>query len=204
MERRSFSRLVPALPPALPPSASPRTARHQWRPRLQASRRPGFDTIFGAAETVSKHVAAATGGKFQISLFAAGEIVPTPGVLDAVRMVPSRWATLRQPLVYRQGPHAGLRHRHPFGLNSRQQNAWLMNGGGLDCCASSSGYNIYNIPGGNTGADGRLVPQEIKSIEDLKGLKFRIGGFAGQVLARLGVVPQQIPPADIATLERCH
>jgi TRAP-type mannitol/chloroaromatic compound transport system substrate-binding protein len=87
----------------------------------------------------------------------------------------------------------------PFGLNSRQQNAWLQEGGGLELLREFfKDYNIYPIPCGNTGTQmGGWFRKEIKSIEDLQGLKFRIGGFAGQVLAKLGVVPQQIPPADI-------
>jgi TRAP-type mannitol/chloroaromatic compound transport system substrate-binding protein len=87
----------------------------------------------------------------------------------------------------------------PFGLNSRQQTAWMMEGGGLELMREFfKDYNIHNIPCGNTGTQmGGWFRKEIKSMADLKGLKFRVGGLAGQVLAKLGVVPQQIPPADI-------
>jgi TRAP-type mannitol/chloroaromatic compound transport system substrate-binding protein len=87
----------------------------------------------------------------------------------------------------------------PFGLNSRQQTAWMLQGGGLQLMREFfRDYNIYNIPCGNTGAQmGGWYRKEIKTVEDLKGLKLRIGGFAGQVLAKLGVVAQQIPGGDI-------
>ncbi len=157
------------------------------------------DAIFGAAETVSKHVAAATGGKFQISLFAAGEIVPTPGVLDAVKDGTVEIGHAASYWFIGKDPTLAFDTAIPFGLNSRQQNAWLLNGGGLELLREFfKDYNIYPIPCGNTGTQmGGWFRKEIKSIEDLKGLKFRIGGLAGQVLTKLGVVPQQIPPADI-------
>jgi TRAP-type mannitol/chloroaromatic compound transport system substrate-binding protein len=87
----------------------------------------------------------------------------------------------------------------PFGLNARQQNAWMYFGGGKELMAEFlSSYNIHAMPGGNTGTQmGGWFRNEIKTVEDLKGLKFRVGGFAGQVLQKLGVVPQQIPAGDI-------
>jgi len=87
----------------------------------------------------------------------------------------------------------------PFGLNTRQMNAWLAYGGGLDLMNDLyKPYGIYGLPFGNTTAQmGGWFRKEIKTLDDLKGLKFRVGGVAGQVLAKLGVVPQQIPPGDI-------
>jgi TRAP-type mannitol/chloroaromatic compound transport system substrate-binding protein len=75
----------------------------------------------------------------------------------------------------------------------------MMEGGGLELMREFfKDYNIHNIPCGNTGTQmGGWFRKEIKSLDDFKGLKFRVGGLAGEVLARLGVVPQQIPPADI-------
>jgi TRAP-type mannitol/chloroaromatic compound transport system substrate-binding protein len=87
----------------------------------------------------------------------------------------------------------------PFGLNCRQQNAWMYYGGGLDLLRGLyKQYHIINFPAGNTGTQmAGWYRREIKSVADLKGLKFRIGGLGGQVLAKLGVVPQQIPGADV-------
>jgi TRAP-type mannitol/chloroaromatic compound transport system substrate-binding protein len=87
----------------------------------------------------------------------------------------------------------------PFGLNSRMQNAWMYEGGGIDLMNEFyAGYNIYALPGGNTGAQmGGWFRKEIKTAADLKGVKMRIGGFGGKVIAKLGVVPQQIAGGDI-------
>jgi TRAP-type mannitol/chloroaromatic compound transport system substrate-binding protein len=84
-------------------------------------------------------------------------------------------------------------------MNARQQNAWMYHGGGLQLMREFfKTYNIINFVAGNTGAQmGGWFRKEIKTVADLKGLKFRIGGFAGTVLAKLGAVPQQIPGGDI-------
>ena len=87
----------------------------------------------------------------------------------------------------------------PFGLNSRMQDAWLFEGGGQDLLNDFYGkYNIYSLPCGNTGCQmGGWYRKEIKTPEDLNGLKMRIGGFAGKILSKLGLVPQQIAAGDI-------
>jgi len=87
----------------------------------------------------------------------------------------------------------------PFGLNTRQMNAWLAYGGGLDLLNELyKPFGIYGLPFGNTTAQmGGWFRKEIKTVSDLSGLKFRVGGVAGQVLSKLGVVPQQLPPGDI-------
>jgi TRAP-type mannitol/chloroaromatic compound transport system substrate-binding protein len=89
----------------------------------------------------------------------------------------------------------------PFGLNSRQMTAWMYEGNGLKLMREFyAKYNIINFPGGNTGAQmGGWFRKEIKSVADLKGLKFRIAGFAGKVMERLGAVPQNIPGGEIYT-----
>jgi TRAP-type mannitol/chloroaromatic compound transport system substrate-binding protein len=87
----------------------------------------------------------------------------------------------------------------PFGLNSRQMTAWMVEGNGLKLMREFyHQYNIVNFPGGNTGAQmGGWFRKEIKSLADMKGLKMRIGGFGGRVLERIGAVPQNIPGGDI-------
>ena len=169
----------------------------KWR--LTSSFPKSLDTIYGGAETVAKKVAAATGGKFQIQVFAAGEIVPGPGALDAVKDGTVEMAHTCSYYFVGKDPTFAFDTAMPFGLNSRQQSAWMSEGGGLELMREFfKDYNIYQIPTGNTGAQmGGWFRKEIKSLEDLKGLKMRIAGIAGQVMARLGAVPQQIPGGDI-------
>jgi TRAP-type mannitol/chloroaromatic compound transport system substrate-binding protein len=93
----------------------------------------------------------------------------------------------------------------PFGMNARQQNAWVYYGGGMDLANEFfAKQGVYALPGGNTGTQmGGWFRKEIKTTADLQGLKMRIAGIAGQILAKLGVVPQQVAGGDIyPALER--
>ena len=169
----------------------------KWR--LASSFPKSLDTIYGAAEVISKRVAAATGGKFQIQVFAAGEIVPAFSTVDAVQNGTVECTHTAPYYFFGKDPTFAFACAIPFGMNARQQNAWMYHGGGLALMRDFfKDYNIINFPAGNTGAQmGGWFRKEIKSVADLKGLKFRVGGFAGRVLTKLGVVPQQIPGGDI-------
>lgn len=167
--------------------------------RLASSFPKSLDTIFGAAEVLSKRVAAATSGKFNIRVFAAGELVPGLQVADAVQNGTVEMGHTASYYYFGKDPTFAFDSAVPFGLNARQMTAWMFQGGGLDVMREFfRGYNIVNIPCGNTGAQmGGWFRREIKTVADMKGLKMRIGGFAGQVIARLGAVPQQIAGGDI-------
>jgi len=202
MERRKFLKsagigLAGAGAATMSASALAQAPEVKWR--MTSSFPKSLDAIYGAAEVVAKHVAAATGGKFQIQVFAAGEIVPGFGVLDAVKDGTVQCGHSASYYYVGKDPTFAFDTAIPFGLNSRQQTAWMYEGGGMALLRDFfKDYNIYNIPCGNTGAQmGGWFRKEIKTVADLKGLKFRIGGFAGQVLAKLGVVPQQIPGGEI-------
>ncbi|MGZ5083274.1 MAG: TRAP transporter substrate-binding protein, partial [Usitatibacter sp.] len=158
-----------------------------------------LDTIYGAAEVMSKRVAACTGGKFQIQVFAAGEIVPAFGVVDAVQNGTIQAAHTAPYYFWGKDAAFALDTAIPFSLNARQTNAWQIFGGGNELFAEFyKAYNIVRVPCGNTGAQmGGWYRKEIKTPADFKGLKFRIGGFAGKVMEKLGAVPQLIPGGDI-------
>jgi Bacterial extracellular solute-binding protein, family 7 len=87
----------------------------------------------------------------------------------------------------------------PFGLDYRMQNAWMYEGGGIDLMnAFYARFNIFGLPGGNTGTQmGGWYRKEINKPKDWRGLKIRIGGLAGAVMSRIGAVPQQIAGGDI-------
>jgi TRAP-type mannitol/chloroaromatic compound transport system substrate-binding protein len=84
-------------------------------------------------------------------------------------------------------------------MTTRQTNGWMFDGGGLNLLRDFyRDYNIVNFPCGNTGAQmAGWFRKEIKSMADIKGMKFRSGGFGGMVWQRLGAVPQNIPGGDI-------
>ncbi|PWC33154.1 TRAP transporter substrate-binding protein [Azospirillum sp. TSO35-2] len=200
MKRRSFLTTA-GVGVAASTLAAPAIAQTQpdihWR--LASSFPKSLDTIYGAADTIAARVAAATDGKFQIRPFAAGEIVPGLQVLDAVQNGTVECGHTASYYYVGKDPTFTFDATVPFGLNARQQNAWIYKGGGMELLREFfDGYGAVNFPAGNTGTQmGGWFRKEIKTVEDLKGLKFRIGGFAGQVLAKLGTVPQQIAGGDI-------
>jgi TRAP-type mannitol/chloroaromatic compound transport system substrate-binding protein len=200
MERRSFLKKA-GVGVAAGALAAPAIAQGgpevKWR--LQSSFPKSLDTIFGGAETVSKRVAAITGGKFQIQVFAAGEIVPGLQAMEAVQNGTVQACHTAPYYFYGKDPTFAFGCAIPFGMNARQQNAWMYHGGGLQLYRDFvKTYNIISFPAGNTGAQmGGWFRKEVKTVADMKGLKMRIGGFAGVVLSKLGLVPQQIAGGDI-------
>ena len=169
----------------------------RWR--MASSFPKSLDTIYGGAEVLSKRVAAITGGKFQISVHAAGELVPAFGVVDAVQGNSVECAHTASYYFVGKNKAFGFETTLPFGLNQRQQNAWMYYGGGLPLVREfMKEYGIVSFPGGNTGVQmGGWFRKEIKTVQDLKGLKIRIAGLGGEVMTRLGAVPQQIAGGEI-------
>jgi TRAP-type mannitol/chloroaromatic compound transport system substrate-binding protein len=203
MQRRSFLKSAGTVGAGVAAAAISAPAIAQGAPevkwRLASSFPKSLDTIFGAAEVISKQVAAATSNKFQIQVFAGGEIVPPFGVVDAVQNGTVQCCHTAPYYFFGKDPTFAFGTAVPFGLNTRQQNAWMYHGGGLQLMREFlAGYNIINFPAGNTGCQmGGFWRKELKSVADLKGVKFRIAGLAGVALSKLGVVPQQIPGGEI-------
>jgi TRAP-type mannitol/chloroaromatic compound transport system substrate-binding protein len=175
----------------------------RWR--LASSFPKSLDTIFGGAEILANRLSAITGGKFQIRPFAAGEIVPGLQVLDAVQQGTVECGHTSPYYYVGKNKAFAFGTGLPFGFNQRQHNAWMYYGGGLQLVNElMKEYSVTFFPGGNTGCQmGGWWRTEIKSLADLKGLKFRIPGIGGEVWSKLGVVPQTIPGGDIyPALER--
>jgi len=202
MERRSFLRKAgagAATGGAILGAPAIVSAQPQIRWRLASSFPKSLDTIYGAAETVSKRVASITGGKFQISVHPAGELVPGLQVLDGVQNGTVEIGHTAMYYYFGKDPTYAFGTAVPFGLNCRQFNAWWHFGGGSQLYNDfTKKVGVVSLLCGNTGAQmGGWFRKEINTVDDLKGLKFRVGGFAGVVLSRLGVVPQQIAGGDI-------
>jgi TRAP-type mannitol/chloroaromatic compound transport system substrate-binding protein len=200
VNRRRFlttASIAAAATPIAAPAIAQTLPEVKWR--IASSFPKSLDTIFGGAEVIAKKVAQATSNKFQIRVFAAGEIVPGLQVADAVQNGTVEAGHTAGYYYVGKDPTFALDTTIPFGLNTRQQNAWMYQGGGLELMREFfKDYNIISFPAGNTGAQmGGWFRKEIKTPDDLKGLKFRIAGMAGQVVQKLGAVPQQIAGGDI-------
>ena len=201
MQRRSFIQkaAVGAAAGTIAAPALAQNAQPEINWRLASSFPKSLDTIFGAAEVFSKRVASLTNGKFNIRIFAGNEIVPALQVLDAVQAGTVEMGHSASYYYFGKDPTFAFDCAVPFGLTSRQQTAWFDQGGGRELTREFfKDYGIINFLGGNTGTQmGGWFRKEIKSVKDLNGVKMRIGGFAGRVMQRLGVVPQQIAGGDI-------
>lgn len=200
MKRRSFVRstgLAGVLAAGTAPAIVQAQALLRWR--LSSGFPKTLDTIYGAADTFAKKVGELSGGRFQISTHAAGELVPMPGLVDAVQAGTVEMGHTAPYYYFGKNDAFALGCAIPFGLNSRQMTAWQYDGNGLKLMREFyAGYNIISFPMGNTGAQmGGWYRKEIKSVEDMKGLKFRVGGFAGKVTSRLGAVSQNIPGGEV-------
>ena len=179
--------------PALAQSAPKVT----WR--LTSSFPKSLDTIFGGAEVLSKMVSEASDGNFQIQVFSAGELVPGLQAADAAANGTVEACHTVGYYYWGKDPAWAVAAAVPFSLSARGINAWHYHGGGIDLYNEFlAKQGLFGLPGGNTGVQmGGWFRKEINTVADLQGLKMRVGGFAGKVMEKLGVVPQQIAGGDI-------
>ena len=167
--------------------------------RMASSFPKSLDTIYGGGEELSRRVSEATDGKFQIQVFAAGEIVPG---LDAINAAGEGTVESAHSVGYYnwgKDPAYACGADLPFTFSARSKAAYMYHGGGIDLYNEFlATQNLVSRPGGNTGVQmGGWYRKEIKTLADLKGLKMRIAGLAGKVVEKLGVVPQQVAGGDI-------
>lgn len=172
----------------------------KWR--VQSAYPKSIGDVYKLHEDAVLSVGKMTDGKFNCQFFQANELVPVPGMINAVGNGTIE-AAYSASLFYTGINKAfafgsGL----PVGMNARVQYAWLRYGGGGELLDKElySQYGVVHIPAASTGAQmGGWFRNEIKSLADLNGLKMRVAGLGGEVLAQMGVVPQMIPPSDIYT-----
>jgi TRAP-type mannitol/chloroaromatic compound transport system substrate-binding protein len=201
MDRRSLFKHA-GIAGVLAAGAAPAVhAQQAIRWRLASSFPKSLDTIYGAAEVFAEKVRGLSGGKFEISVHAAGELMPAFGVVDGVQNGTVEAAHTAPYYFFGKDETFAIGGAIPFGLNSRQMSAWTFEGNGLTLMREFyAKYNMISFPCGNTGAQmGGWFRKEVRSVADLKGLKFRVGGFAGKVIERMGGVPQNSPGGEIYT-----
>jgi TRAP-type mannitol/chloroaromatic compound transport system substrate-binding protein len=169
----------------------------KWR--MTCSWPKSLDTLYGGVEVMAKAVADATDNKFQIQVFAAGEIVPGLQVVDAVQNGTVEMGHTASYYYFGKDPTFGFGTSVAFGPNARLNQGWYTLGGGKEVLNEFyKNYNVVSMLAGNTTCQmGGWFRKEINTVADLSGLKFRIGGFPGRVLQKLGAVPQQIAGGDI-------
>jgi TRAP-type mannitol/chloroaromatic compound transport system substrate-binding protein len=169
----------------------------RWR--MATSWPHSLDTIFGGAETISRRVREMSAGRFLIQPFAAGELVPGLEVLEAVQNGSVECGHTASYYYLGKNPALAFGTAVPFGLTAQQQNAWLYEGGGLEAIDQLySDFGVRSFPAGNTGAQmGGWFKRPLEGLASLQGLKMRIPGLGGKVMAALGVNVQVLPGGEI-------
>ena len=202
MQRRSFLKkagltAVAGSAVVAAPAIAESLPKLNWK--MTSTYGPSLPALYSTAELFVKMLDEISDGNFSVRLYPAGEIVPGFEVMDAVENRTVEMAQTASYYFYGKDPSFCFDTAVPFGLNARQMNAWMYQGDGMKLMRELfATRNIVNFPFGNTGTQmGGWYRKEINSVEDLRGLKMRTAGFAGEVLARLGVIPQQVPPGDI-------
>ena len=200
MERRKFLQhagLTGILAAGTAPAIAQTAPTIKWR--CTSSFPKSLDTIYGGAEVLSKRLNAMSGGKFQVQVFAPGEVAPGGQALDVVQNGTIELCHTCSYYYVGKDRTFAFGTAVPFGMNCRQMNAWIYYGGGQKLLDDFySAYNIVSFAGGNTGVQmGGWFRKEINSLADCKGVKMRIAGLGGAVFSALGMVTQQIPGADI-------
>ena len=152
----------------------------RWR--CASSFPKSLDTIYGGAEVLAKRVAAITGGKFQIRSSARARSCPAFGTVDAVQQGTIECTHTASYYFVGKNKTFAFDTTLPFGMNQRQQNAWIYYGGGLQLVREFfRDFNIISFPAGNTGCQmGGWFRKEVKTVADLKGVKMRIAGLAAK------------------------
>ena len=200
MDRRSIIKHA-GIAGVLAAAAAPAVhAQAAIRWRLASSFPKSLDTIYGGAEVFAKAVKAMSGGKFEISVHAGGELMPPFGVVDGVQNGTVEMCHTVPYYFYGKNPAFSLGSAIPFGLNARQMTAWMLHGNGRKLMNELyAGYNMVSFAGGNTGTQmGGWYRKEIKSSAYFKGLKMRLGGaLVGEVMQKMGAVPQSIPGGEV-------
>jgi len=204
MQRRKFLRTaglgaagVASVSTLAAPAIAESMPELKWR--LASSFPKSLDTLYGTGEIFARYISEMTDNKFNVRIFAAGEIVPGLQVLDAVQNGTVELGHSAGTYYVGKDTAFAFDTALPFGNNSRQQEAWMRWGGGRELLNELyKEYNIYSLGCGLTGAQmGGWFRKEVKGVEDFKGLKFRIAGIAGLVINKIGGVAQQIAGGDI-------
>jgi TRAP-type mannitol/chloroaromatic compound transport system substrate-binding protein len=171
----------------------------RWR--LASSFPKSLDALFGPAELFARIIGEMSGGKFTVTAHQAGELLPAFGVVDGVQNGTVECCHTAPYYFFGKDETFAIGTAIPFGLNSRQMTAWMLEGNGMKLMREFyKPYNIINFTMGNTGAQmGGWYRKEVKSVKELKGLKMRTAGIAGTVMQRLGMVTVSMPAGEIYT-----
>lgn len=186
-------------------SAAVEAPERSFRLKLAETWPPNFPIFGEATERLAQKVETMSKGRLSISIDSRNKHKAPLGIFDMVKN--GQYDIGHSASYYWKGkdPNTLFFTTMPFGMTAPEQHAWFYYGGGMELMARVyERHGLLSFPGGNTGNQmGGWFQKEINSLEDLEGLKMRIPGFAGEILARLGAKPTNIPAGELYTaLER--
>lgn len=173
--------------------------RFQWK--MVTTWPPNFPALGTGAARLAQMIGQASGGRLTVRVFGGGELVPPFETFDAVSRGTAEMGHGAAYYWTGKTPAAAFFAAVPFGMNSQEMNGWLYHGGGLELWRELyAGFGLVPFPAGNTGVQmAGWFNREINSVADLRGLKMRIPGLGGEVMARVGAVPVNLPGAELFT-----
>lgn len=185
--------------PAATASAAPQQAEFKWK--LVTTWPPNFPGLGTGATQFAQTVEKCSNGRIRIKVYGAGELVPPFEVFDAVARGTAELGHAGAYYWKGKAGSASFFSSIPFGLTASEMNAWLWHGGGIELWREAyAPFGILPMPCGNSGVQmGGWFKKEIRSVADLKGLKMRIPGLGGEVLARAGGTPVTLAGGEIFT-----
>jgi TRAP-type mannitol/chloroaromatic compound transport system substrate-binding protein len=202
MQRRKFIQGVGASSLALGATAAGLShakpkAEHKWR--MVTTWPKNFPGLGTGANKLAELIETMSGGRIQVRVFGANELVPAFEVFDTVARGTAQIGHGAAYYWKGKSEAAQFFSAVPFGLTAQEMNGWLYHGGGLELWSELyDQFGLIPAPAGNTGVQmGGWFNKEINSVEDLKGLKMRIPGLGGEVLQRAGGTPVNLPGGEL-------
>ncbi|MFK8055551.1 MAG: TRAP transporter substrate-binding protein [Saprospiraceae bacterium] len=166
---------------------------------------PGFPILHEACVRLADQVRLMSGGRLNIKVYGAGELIPAFECFEAVSLGTAAMSSGASYYWAGKIPAAQFFASLPFGLNAQGMNAWLLQGGGLEVWREIyADFNLIPFPGGNTGVQmAGWFNKELNDISSFQGLKMRIPGLGGKVFERAGGTTLLSPGNEVYTnLER--
>lgn len=206
MQRREFIKTVGAGSVALGTglaaagrSEAKSKAEHKWK--MVTTWPKNFPGLGTGANHLAELIGEMSGGRIEVKVFGAGELVPAFEVFDAVSRGTAEMGHGAAYYWKGKSEAAQFFSAMPFGMTAQEMNGWLYHGGGMELWTELyAGFGLVPAAAGNTGVQmGGWFNKEINSVEDLKGLKMRIPGLGGEVLQRAGGTPVNLPGGELFT-----
>jgi TRAP-type mannitol/chloroaromatic compound transport system substrate-binding protein len=201
MQRRAFLTSAGAATVAMGAGIKTAEAKPEHKWKMVTTWPKNFPGLGTGANKLAELIGEMSGGRIEVKVYGAKELVPAFEVFDAVSQGTAEIGHGAAYYWKGKSEAAQFFSTVPFGLTAQEMNGWLYHGGGLELWTELyAQFGLVPAPAGNTGVQmGGWFNKEINSVDDLKGLKMRIPGLGGEVLQRAGGTPVNLPGGELFT-----